>query len=377
MREIKNAVVLFLLIVTLLAFFAIAANAQTTNEAVCKLYRTGTQRHSGSGTFVGVSDDAQLGLVISCYHVCGGKASMDCYFKNAPGLASQPFNGRVVKLDARYDLAAMIIPNPGFPPAAIGDFQKHDGLYAAAGYGGGKYSAAIGPVYKSDAVTLWTRTGIWPGHSGGGLFDPFGRWCGVTNWNNGSNGPNPNGFTKSRSGVALQQFVTEAAYECGPFRKLFSRGGGGGGGECPDGVCPIPGAGYGQVPGYQPLTPLASQPGTITPQVTPQVQPAPFSQQIAVVPPTTQPAPEPQRLPVESPIEADRVARLEAMMRQIAEKLDIDVEDAEQGASGRLLATLPTVELSLRYPDGTAKSTVIDLRARVLEELGADAPSEK
>lgn len=382
MREIKNAIALFVLIVVLLATFAIAANAQTTNEAVCKLYRTGTQRHSGSGTFVGVSDDLKLGLVISCYHVCGGKSSMDCYFKNAPGLESQPFNGRVVKLDARYDLAAMIIPNPGFPPAAIGDFQKHEGLYAAAGYGGGKYSAAIGPVYNSDSATLWTRTGIWPGHSGGGLFDPFGRWCGVTNWNNGSRGPNPNGFTKSRSGVALQNFVTEAAYECGPFRKLFNRGGGGGGGDCPDGICPdpsIPGAGYGQVPGYQPLTPLASQPGAVVPQVAPQVQPAPFAQQITVTPPIAQPAPVPdaQKLPVESPIDDDRVARLESMMRQIAQKLDIDVESTEQDESGKLLATLPIVELSLKYPDGTSKAAVIDLRSRVLREFGADEPSEK
>lgn len=383
MQEIKKAVAVALAIAVSLAFFAIAASAQTTNEAVCKLYRTGTQRHSGSGTFVGVSDDMKLGLVISCYHVCGKHASLDCYFKNVSGLANQPFNGRVVKLDARYDLAAMVIPNPGFPPAAIGDFQKHDGLYAAAGYGGGKYSAAIGPVYNSDSVTLWTRTGIWPGHSGGGLFDPFGRWCGVTNWNNGSNGPNPNGFTKSRSGVALQKFVTEAAYECGPFRKLFNRGGGGGGGgECPDGNCPnpgIPGAGYGQVPGYQPLTPLASQPGAAVPQAQTLPLAVPQATPIAVVPPTTQPAPvpQPQKLPIETPIESDRVARLESMMRQIAQKLDIDVEATGQDESGKLLATLPVVELSLKYPDGTSKAAVIDLRSRVLKEFGADEPQAK
>lgn len=374
MREIKNAVALFVLIVVMLAMFAIAANAQTTNEAVCKLYRTGTQRHSGSGTFVGVSDDLRLGLVISCYHVCGGKESMDCYFKNAPGLASQPFNGRVVKLDSRYDLAAMVIPNPGFPPAAIGDFQKHDGLYAAAGFGGGKYSAAIGPVYRSDSVTLWTRTGIWPGHSGGGLFDPFGRWCGVTNWNNGSNGPNPNGFTKSRSGVALQKFVTEAAYECGPFRKLLGRGGGGGGSsDCPDGNCPnpgVPGAGYGLAPNYQPLTPLASQPQqqTVTPPAV--VTPPPVAQAVPLavaVPPTTQPAPVPDAPKAESSTDnpfAALAQQLDAVYRNEREQAAAAAAMAAYRAAMSGEAPAPAVQRLPKQVEAEAKepsSLVSDL----------------
>lgn len=378
MSERKKLIASLLMVVVGMAMFAIAAGAQTTNEAVCKLYRTGTQRHSGSGTFVAVSDDLQSALVISCYHVCGGKASMDCYFKNVPGLESQSFNGRVVKLNANRDLAAMLIPNPGFPPAAIGDFQQHDGIYAACGYGGGKYSAALGPAYRLSSGFMFTRTGIWPGHSGGGLFDPYGRWCGVTNWNNGSRGPNPNGFTMSSAGQPLEQFVTEAFYECGPFRKLLgNRGGGGGGGgsgDCPDGNCPnpsVPGAGYGLAPGYTPLTPLASQPQSQQQIVTPPAVIAPPATvqavPLAVVPPTTQPAPVPDEPKPEQPSLDPITAlaqQLEAVYRNEREQAAATAAMAAYRAAMSGEATTPAVQRLPKQADAEAKdpsSLVADL----------------
>lgn len=365
MQERKKLIASLLMFVVGMAMFALAAGAQTTNEAVCKLYRTGTQRHSGSGTFVGVSDDLKSALVISCYHVCGKHQSMDCYFKNAPGLESQPFNGRVTKLDSRYDLAAMVIPNPGFAPAAIGDFKRHEGIYSACGYGGGKYSAARGPCYSFDSTQTWTRCGIWPGHSGGGLFDPYGRWCGVTNWNNGSGGPNPNGFTRSRSGDPLEKFVTAALYECGPFRKLLgNRGGGGGGGDCPDGNCPnpsVPGAGYGLAPNYQPLTPLASQPQAQQQVVTPPVvvTPPAATQVTVAVPPTTQPAPvpdepKPQQPSADNPFAA-LAQQLDAVYRNEREQAAAAAAMAAYRAAMNGEATTPVVQRLPKQADSEAK----------------------
>lgn len=376
MREIKNAIALFLAIVFVLATFAIAANAASTNEAVCKINAGNSM---GSGTLIGTSIDGKTSLVISCYHVVGGNQFVKCTFKNAPGLESTPFPGRVVKLSSKWDLAAILIYNPGIAPVEIGDFTtKHPGIYSACGYGAGRYSAARGPVLSYDQHAIETRVNIYGGHSGGCLFDPWGRWCGVTNWSSNSSGPTGRGFTRSRTGVPLEQFTTEAVQQCGILSRLLNRGGGGGGGDCPGGVCPdpnvpaIPGQGY--APGFQPLTPLASQPGAVAPQVVPPAT------TVTVAPTITQPAPvpQPQKLPVApAPVEADRLARLESMMAKIAGELGVDVDATEQDESGKLLATLPTVELSLRYPDGAVKTASIDLRQRVLKEFGADVPEEK
>lgn len=325
------------------SFQAAPATAQSTNEAVCQISA------GGSGTLVGVSGDAKTALVISAHHVVGGHDTVVCRFRNAPSIASQRFNGRVVRTDRQWDLAAVLIWNPGIPPVVIGDLQRHDGIYSACGYGGGRYSCARGRIFRFDRTQTWTRCGIYPGHSGGGLFDPWGAYCGVTNWNNGSNGPNPGGWARARSGEPLENFLRvataqcgvhtrwrnrdgvevicppgqtpnvmstqsaaaiepagmPASYECRIFGRLFNRGGGGGSYTpyCPDGVCPnpesyqqlAPGEGYGQAPKYTPLTPLANQqlapqPQLAQPQTPPQVQiQQPPVQPIVVTPQAAQP----------------------------------------------------------------------------------------
>lgn len=410
MREIKNAVILFLSIVVLLAFFAIAANAQTTNEAVCILQEDG--RQVGSGTMIATTDDGQSSLVISCYHVCWDHLTPDAVFANVPAIKDQKFPGRVVKLSSQWDIAALLIPNPGFPPAAIGDFKPHPGIYSACGYGwtkqGSNYCAARGELFSTSGNCMWTRVGIWPGHSGGGLFDSLGRWSGVTNWNDGTNGPRLSGFTRSRSGEPLQQFVSEALNECGPFKKLFNRGGGGGGGggDCPGGVCPDPnlsGPGYGLAPGYQPLTPLASQPQAVTP---PAVV-APPAAQVTVALPTTQPAPVPEEPKPEPAIDnpyAELARQLEAAYRNEREQAaaaaamtayraamngeastpvvqrlpkQADVESKEPAT---LVTNLPVVTMQVEYrePDGRVRveSAKLDLANFVRQQFGLGGEEE-
>lgn len=206
------------------------------------------------------------------------------------------------------------------------------------------------------------------------------------------------------------------AAQAGPLRNLLKGRGGGGGGDasdCADGSCGDPAMQGGLDPSFTPLTPLASLPAASQPFVQttrPAATVAPSATIAATAPaatvavaapagdaaalasmsqsladlatrlgalqtkaaPTT--PPQPQRLP--GSVEDDRVAVLEGMMRQIAKKLDVDVEPVE-GDGGRLLDTLPDVELSLVYPDGAVRSTKIDLRSRVLKEFGADVPEEK
>lgn len=365
MREIKNAVVLAVILCVLLSFFAIAANAQSTNAAVCKISA------GGSGTFIGVTMDGTKGLVISCNHVCGGHDVVRCYFNNAPGLAGQPYNGRVFKLDRRWDLAAVLIHNPGFPPAAIGDFRRHEGNYFACGYGGGRYSAAIGPVYQMDDATVWTRGGIYPGHSGGGLFDPYGRWCGVTNWNNGSRGPN-NGFAKCRAGTPLQQFVEEASYQCGVLSRLRGRVSGGGDPNCPDGNCPKPSSpgNYGLAPEYKPLTPLASAPQVTPPQAMP----------LATVPPTTQAAPVPQQAVVVTPAKpaepANPMASLAAQFAAINEQMaaTAKAKREESAAAAAFAAYQQAMTGHIAAPVAAKLPTTVESTEREPARLVTDLP---
>lgn len=384
MKAIKTAFVLATAIFSLFVVSSLSARGQSTNEAVCKI---SAGSFIGSGTLIGASIDGKTALVISCYHVCGDYRFVNCFFKNVAQLAETPFPGRVVKLSRQWDLAAVLIFNPGIPPAEIGDFSiAHPGVYSACGYGKGRYSAARGSIIRMDADTIETRYNIYGGHSGGGLFDPWGRWCGVTNWSSNNRGPERGGFTMSRSGWPLEQFTREAVEQCGILSRLRNRGGGGGGGgSCPDGNCPnpsvpsLPGQGY--APGFQPLTPLASQPQQ-TPTVTtpPAVNPAPT---------ITVPAPQPQQPPTVTVQQTPAVVQqqvvqtppqeqqINALIAALEKKFGVKAStEPETGDAAKLLDDLPTVELNVVYGDRTEKAT-LDLRAFVLRELGAGEPVEE
>lgn len=413
---------------------AAQARAQSTNEAVCWISA------GGSGTLIGTTADGTKALVISCNHVCEDAPIVNCTFKNVPQLAAKKFPGRVVELDSRHDLAAVLIYNPGIPPVVIGDFQRHDGIYSACGYGGGRYSAARGRIFRMDANTTWTRCGIYPGHSGGGLFDPYGCYCGVTNWNNGSDGPNPSGFSRSRSGAALQAFICKATRECGILSRWRNRHANSGGGDqlCPPGGCPNPntpsldGGGYGLAPGYQNITapqaaPLVAQ----APVVTAPAQPAAVAQpiQLATTPPAiaVQPAtplavrPLEPAAPAQQPLaQPDPVAdyartleaalaakrsqlaaeramaayeqalaqpapqglpmqsdpRLEAILTAIERQLGVARDEPRRGEPSQLVDHLPVVTMTVEYHDRT-ETAELDLAAFVRQQFGATNEKEK
>ncbi len=330
----------------------------STNEAVCWI-------GNGSGTLVGVTADQSKALVISCWHCCKQKGRIiNCTFKNVPHLAAKKFPGRVTRVDSKWDLAAILIYNPGIPPVVIGDLQRHQGLYSACGYGGGRYSAARGSVYSFDSSTTWTRCGIYPGHSGGGLFDPFGGYCGVTNWNNGSNGPNPRGWSRSRSGDPLKKFIHDATYECGIFSRWRNKGGGHG--TCPPGGCPpeggaAPGSGYGLAPGYKPLTPLAGQtPIAVipqTPQAAPQVAPP------VVADPYNPPAPVPDAVVVTpakpTPAEPQEPSNVEPPWELFAQQIEAaENSDRREAAAKAAYAAYKAAMTGAQERSAIARSVV-------------------
>lgn len=234
---------------------AMAALPLSTDKAVCWIEAPGPDGGAASGTLIGWSGDKKYALVLSCRHLCGEKGNIvQCYFKNEPTIAKKRFAGRVVASSRQYDLAAVLINNPGIPPVGISDFGYYPGLYSACGYGNGKYRSANGKLTGVGPTLFKTETPIWNGFSGGALFDPHGALCGVTNW--GGND------TLARSGKPLQEFIQTTAIECKIFGRLFNRRTQRfdtcrpGDPYCNDGGGDSPGVGsVGPVPGYTNLTP--------------------------------------------------------------------------------------------------------------------------
>jgi hypothetical protein len=294
----------------------------STDAAVCQVKEPGG---AGSGVLIGWTKDKKLALVISCHHLCGDPGSLvDCYFRNVPAMANVAHPGRVVLADATLDLAAVLIYNPGVPPVAIGDFQKHEGVYSACGYGDGKYHCTNAPLYRfppgvklTDGGLLLTSCAIIPGDSGGCLFDPLGGFCGVTNGRGEREDfGSPNGVTLSRSGDGLKSFILVATKKCSIFTRWRERrsGGGGGGGDascptCGPGGCPdVAGGPSGAIPGYTNLTPVQApaaaqivSPAPVAATTVVQVQPARPVQLLAPAPVATVVDGAPYAAPVPDP----------------------------------------------------------------------------
>src|SRR5690606_19482565 len=138
-------------------------------------------------------------------------------------------------------------------------------------------------------------------------------------------------------------------------------------------------------PGFQPLTPLASQPQQ-TPTVTtpPTVNPAPTVTMPAPVPqqaPTvtvqqttaTQPQVDQQQVVQTPPQDPPINSHIAALEKKFGVKASTE---PETGDAAKLLDDLPKVELNVVYGDRTEKAT-LDLRAFVLRELGAGEPVEE
>lgn len=285
----------------------------STDAAVCRIATN--DGGGGSGTEIGWSGDKKNALVISARHVCGPKGSLvRCYFENAKTPAPY-YNGRVVR-SGPGDFAAVLILNPGVPPVAIGDFEVHPGNYSACGYGatgrgGQRYRCANGPINGTGPDTLFMQCAIWPGFSGGTLFDPLGGFCGVTNACDGSG---VNGRTIADAGNGLKSFIRSTTKQCGIFSRWRSKRGGAGNdaGSCPTcgpGGCPDQGGGaapsFAQggggsgVPGYTDITPvqppaLQTAPAT---QITLQAQP-----QVVQASPVIVPAADPALSPYTAPV---------------------------------------------------------------------------
>jgi hypothetical protein len=135
----------------------------------------------GSGTLVDVRD--QFGLVVTNWHVVrDNKGDIEVVFPD--GFRSK---ARPLKVDADWDLAALVIWRPPAPPVAMADAAPQSGdQLTICGYGQGQYRAVTGRCtqYYSPKIDLPQHmveldVEARQGDSGGPIFNERGELAGV------------------------------------------------------------------------------------------------------------------------------------------------------------------------------------------------------
>lgn len=135
----------------------------------------------GSGTLIDVRD--QFGLVITNWHVVrDGSGDVEVVFPD--GFRSK---ARPLKVDADWDLAALVIWRPPVPPVTIAPLAPQPGdELTICGYGTGQYRAATGRCTqyyapKEDLPQHMVELDVEArqGDSGGPIFNHRGELAGV------------------------------------------------------------------------------------------------------------------------------------------------------------------------------------------------------
>jgi hypothetical protein len=135
----------------------------------------------GSGTLVDVRD--QFGLVITNWHVVrDAQGDVEVLFPD--GFRSK---ARALKVDADWDLAALVIWRPSVPPVTLADSAPRPGdPLTICGYGQGRYRAITGSCtqYYSPKENLPQQmveldVEARQGDSGGPIFNQHGQLAGV------------------------------------------------------------------------------------------------------------------------------------------------------------------------------------------------------
>ena len=133
------------------------------------------QRYMGSGTLIDV--DAGKGLVVTAAHVVrGSTGDVTCKFPNGTNRT-----GKVATDKDRFDVAAILIDDPGIKPVKVATQPAQVGQEAySAGYGGeGKYLVNSGRVQVSTGDRMVISGRARGGDSGGPVFDRRGLLVGV------------------------------------------------------------------------------------------------------------------------------------------------------------------------------------------------------
>lgn len=206
----------------------------------------------GSGTLVDVRD--QFGLVITNWHVVrDGKGEVEVVFPD--GFRSK---ARPLKVDADWDLAALVIWRPPAAPVPIATLAPQSGdQLTICGYGQGQYRAVTGrctqyyaPKENLPQHMVELDVEARQGDSGGPIFNDRGELAGVLF---GAGG----GTTLGSFGGRVESFLASLAPDIGQRADAAL---------VQADIVPI-----GGVPIIEPARPAATAPATLQP---PEAQPA-------------------------------------------------------------------------------------------------------
>jgi hypothetical protein len=185
--------------------------AQQPHPAVARIVvPEGAMTSYGSGTLVDVRD--QFGLVITNWHVVrDGTGDVEVVFPD--GFRSK---ARPLKVDADWDLAALVIWRPAAAPVRIAAHAPQSGdELTICGYGTGQYRAATGRCTKYYAPKVELPQHMVEldvearqGDSGGPIFNNRGELAGVL-FGAGS------GTTLGSFGGRVQSFLASLAPDIG------------------------------------------------------------------------------------------------------------------------------------------------------------------
>lgn len=195
----------------------------------------------GSGTLVDVANQGREGLVLTCWHI----------FREGTGKVVVQFpdgrrhGARLVAMDQRADLAALVIANPRSNPAPVSYAFDQQSRLHACGYGqSGRLRCVVGSYAGENEAngqrSMLVSGAVRSGDSGGGVFNEHGELVAVI-WGE------RDGVTYASCGRPLRNFLGRVI---GRQRPLAT---------CPNGLCPR------EPTPAQPLVPIAvtpADPGT-------------------------------------------------------------------------------------------------------------------
>jgi len=141
----------------------------------------GNSLEGGSGTLIHVTEDGQIGLVLTCAHLFDKVGLLTVKFPDG-----SVHSGELIRKNRSYDLAAVKIFNPQAKPVKVRLGVVEGEMLTACGFGPGKYRSTsgrlTGVIWRTANQTVenaTVATTIRQGDSGGGLFNSRDELVGV------------------------------------------------------------------------------------------------------------------------------------------------------------------------------------------------------
>jgi len=230
-KLVTNGGILVEVVLVLVLLACLSASAgPLADQASCRVYNTqGGSQFAGSGTLIMKNREADTGIIISCAHLFSdGAGNIRVTFRGGESLP-----GKLVRIDTRADLSAILISCPEVDPVRVDINVKKGAAVFSNGYGSGLFKTTTGKYTHNSGRpgqhNIETNFPSRQGDSGGGLFNLSDNLVGIVWGTNASN-------SSVTHGAPLRAFIQDVIGGKRPLRLFVNPGQL----DCPDGTCPNP-----------------------------------------------------------------------------------------------------------------------------------------